>query len=408
MNIKKTLCLLLALFTVVILFNFRNIVKVLDRDNFAWFYISEPDYAKRRAIRAQKAKGRIIIGAAGSWNSEKDKPIIQGIELAVDEINSTGGLLGREIELVVKSDMNDENTGEMIAQEFCSNLDMVAVIGHTSSSISRSTAVLYDTDGLVMITPFSTTRKLMPDKYRGFIFMNIPDNMKSARLLMEYMHARGCRNLIIFSDMDGYSSDMGGAVQKKAHIIGIDITDKRLFDYTCNKVYFDKILAEIKRLYTDTFDSILIIGPPDKAALIMKAASEADIKVTYYGTDTMFNKAFIGAAGEIAEGTTVCWYDITRGSPEAIKKLRQDFKSKYGHEPEYSVILGYDTVMVLANAIREAGSTVPAKIAEALREKTYAGLFGPTKFAAGGELIQDRTALFEVKDGRFVQVDEAK
>jgi branched-chain amino acid transport system substrate-binding protein len=404
MNMKKAFYLLLAVFGVFLLFNLGKIIKVLDKNNLAWFYISEPDYAKRRAKRAEKTKGRIVIGATGSWNLEKDKPVLQGIELAVDEINSAGGLLGREVELIVKSDMGDENIGEAIAQEFCSNLDMVAVIGHTDSSISRSTAVLYDTGGLVMITPFSTTRKLMPDKYRGFIFMNIPDNRKAARLLMKYMRAAGRRNLIIFSDVDEYSSDMGDAVQEQAHVIGLDIIERSLFDYTCNKVYFARKLAEIKRLYSDAFDSILVIGQPDKAAMIMEAASEVGIDVPFYGTDTIFNKAFIDAAGEKAEGMTVCWYDMDRGSPDAVEKFRRDFKSKYGYGPEDSAMMGYDTMMVLADAIEKAGSTVPAKIAETLRENTYIGLFGPTKFDAGGELIQDRAALFKMKDGRFVQI----
>src|ERR1700750_1136015 len=89
----------------------------------------------QRAKRAEHGTGPVVVGAAWPWEARKNVLYAQGMELAVDELNQGGGVLGRPLSILKADDHENVDEGRLIAQQFGSNPDVVAVIGHLQSYV---------------------------------------------------------------------------------------------------------------------------------------------------------------------------------------------------------------------------------------------------------------------------------
>ena len=401
---KKLIYLLVGLLTIAcIIFYHNSISKVLNVTNFAWLSFSEANPLKERAARAEKGEGDIIIGIAGPWKIPHFRSVLDGVRLAADETNASGGILGRRIVLMESDDQGREDIGEMIAQKFCNNMDMTAVLGHMTSSVSKSAAVLYDYNGLLMMTPISTDAKVLSYRPNGLIFRNSPVSEEYAKTLMEFIRMAGFIKLIIYNDNDDNYIDLADMVCKYAHTEGVFIMDRRGFDSTSNDVYFNRDLEEWKLVYGGDFDSILIIGPVDKTAKVLKEARALGMTEQIFSMD-ISPDVLIKISGKMDEGVIISSFDISDGPVGPREHFRENFMKKFGHEPDNNAMRGYNTLKVIANAIALAGSTVPSKIAAALVSKTYQGLFGPVSFDHKGELVQERCAIYKIKNSKAIKL----
>jgi len=280
---------------------------------------------------------------------------------------------------------------------------MVTVLGHMTSSVSKSTAVLYDYNGLLMITPISTDAKVLSYRPNGLIFRNSPTSEEYAKTLMEFIRMAGFIKLIIYSDSDDNYIDLADMVCTYAHAEGVFIMDRRRFDSTSNDVYFKRDLEEWKLVYGGEFDSILIIGPVDKTAEVLKEVRALGMTEQLFSMD-ISPDVFIKISGKMAEDVIISSFDATDGPAGPREHFREDFIKKFGHEPDYYAMRGYDTLKVIANAIGSASSTVPSRIATALVNKTYQGLFGPVSFDHKGELVQKRCTIYKIKNSKAIKL----
>ena len=129
--------------------------------------------AIQRGNRARKNKSDIIkIAAASPWGQERNL-LKQGIEMAKEEINNSGGLLGKQLDIIYFDDDNSMNTGQSVAYQIASDEDIIAVLGHSASSVSISNSLLYHYYGLLMLSPLSTSSRLTTQGF-NMIFRNIP------------------------------------------------------------------------------------------------------------------------------------------------------------------------------------------------------------------------------------------
>ena len=145
--------------------------------------------AIQRGNRARKNKSDIIkIAAASPWGQERNL-LKQGIEMAKEEINNSGGLLGKQLDILYFDDDNSMNTGQSVAYQIASDEDIVAVLGHSASSVSISNALLYHYYGLLMLSPLSTSSRLTTQGF-NMIFRNIQQIVYLHRKRQTYVRKR--------------------------------------------------------------------------------------------------------------------------------------------------------------------------------------------------------------------------
>ena len=313
-----------------------------------------------RAVMAAKNQGDIVIGAAWPF-AKNDGGLWQGVELAVEELNASGGINGQQIRIIKKDDDSSVTKGMAIAQEFAENPEVVAVIGHRNSYISLPAASIYEKAGLVMLTPASTAPELTQQGYK-YVFRSIPSDAEIARQLAVYAASRGLKRIAIYYVDDSYGRGLANAFEDSAVETGIDVVDRISY-------YGDlKGLADLRRKWEALgYNAVFVADSAKGGAQFINDARRAGITMPFLAGNTMDSPNFCKLAGVAAEGTVVgTVFNPFDARPE-VQKFIQAFRAKYQKEPTQYTAQGYDAVKLLAAAVQKAGSTEPPKVAEALR-----------------------------------------
>ncbi len=357
--------------------------------------------AERRAFRAEHAKGEIIIGAA--YPGTKRLTVFrQGIEMAAEEVNAAGGVLGRKVRLVFRDDERSLSQGMMIAEEFGNNMDMVAFIGHIHSDISVPVSILYDYYGLLMMSPVSTAPKLTRQGFQ-LVFRNIPDNQGFAIRLADLSHSQGFKRMMIYNVRDEFGRTLANAFEARAWTLGIEILDRSEYSNSATTDNLKKSLTHWKEYYS--FDAIFLAGLLPQSATIISTARSVGITVPIV-TSNPVTKKLLKIAGEAAEGTLLVSSFEYRDPDPLVQKFTKVFGEKYGVQPSAAAAQGYDALKVLAYAMTKARSTVPAKVAEVLHStKNWHGVTGYTTFDKKGDVVGKEMNWLVVRNGKYEYID---
>lgn len=366
---------------------------------------SSDSIAEKRAQRAENATGEIIIGAVGPWQAESDL-VLQGVAMAVAEINQAGGLLqGRRIRICAEDDQRSIDSGQIIAQQFAENLDMVAVIGHANSFISIPASIMYQYYGLVMLSPSSTSNRLTQQGYDK-VFRNIPNNSMFGQSQARYCSDKGLNRLLIYHLKDDYAQDLSNAFEIAAGELGLTVVDRLSYDSFSDSRHFRNDLEYWSNTFE--FDAIFLAGLMPQAARVVTEIRKQGVTVPIIASDALNTPQLFSEAGRYAQGVcTASIYHPSLQNPKN-KAFVKKYIQKFGIMPGYDVAQGYDAVYVLAAAITKAQSTVPAKIADALRHlEGYEGVSGSYSFDENGDVRNRRIYTLMAEDGLFKLMDES-
>ena len=362
------------------------------------------DKQEERDNRARDSKGDILIGAAGPWQILRDDNdyLADGIKMAVEEINNSGGVLGRKIKIVWKDDEGTIRQGKIVAGELCENPDVVAVIGHVNSSVAISSSVLYNHYGIVMLSPMATAPSLTKRAGVDMIFRTIASDTMIAKVLAEYATNTGFKNrafidnIVIYNEDDIYGNELAKAFAGFMNNAGIRTVARRVFGMDANNVFFKKDLAHVEELYH--FDSIFIASINSQAIMIIKEAAKLGIDVQVICAQGVEGNELISRAGDVADGVVYC----STFNPETKRKKAVDFikkfREKFGRNPDDDAVQGYDAVYVLTNAMKNANSSAPTDIATALHKITYDGVAGIISFDKKGDLIDGNIVIMKIEE----------
>ena len=360
--------------------------------------------AEERAKLAEKAHGEIIIGAAAPWSHIQDR-LWEGIQMAVQEINNKGGVLGRKIRVIGGDDEASGTKGQSIAQQFAETKDMVAVIGHYNSYVTVPISIIYEYYGLLMLTPMSTSPKLTQQGFK-LIFRNIPDDNAFGRELADFCANRGYKSVVIYHANDDYGIGLANAFEMQSEKNGIAILDRLAYDSLYSPRMFRKDLTYWKENYY--FDAIFLAGVNPQVAEFIREARKLRIMVPVVGGDGLDSPELIQIAGTNANNTFIGSVFQPERPDKKTVEFVEAFRSKFKATPDTAAAQGYDAVQVIAHAIKKAGSTVPYKIADALHAtKNWEGVTGAHTFDEKGEVVDKEISIKVFRDGRF-QYDSSR
>ncbi len=351
-----------------------------------------------RAKRAASAKGEIVIGAVWPWNGHKGS-LWQGIELAAEEINATGGVLGRPVRIVKQNDDASLAKGRLIAQQFSEDLDMVAVIGHLNSYIALPASSMYQAAGLVYLTPGASDYQINLQGH-SLVFRSSPSNRSIGARAAEYMAAQGYRRVAIAYVKDKTSRGMANYFEQRARELGLTIVDRR--SYAVNAEEFGQLAYSWKDLYQ--FDALFLAGNMPVAGQLIKALRASGVSVPIVGGDGMDTPQLL-AMGKLADGIVVPEiYDADTRQP-IVAGFEARFRKRYGLTPDTFAAQGYDALMLVTHGMRQANTTVPKDVARALQStRSWQGVTGDVSFDELGDMPAHKFGQKIVRDGQFVRV----
>jgi len=365
------------------------------------------DTAVRRSRRAEKKQGDILIGAVAPWQKVAEHGHLDwnGIELAVKQVNAGGGIDGRKVRIVKKDDQASVNTGINIAQEFADDLDITAVIGHAYSFITMPASVIYEFNGVTMISPTASTPALTQRNFK-YIFRVIPDDNDMGMQIAKYAHQAGYRKIVIYYIKHGYGLSLANAFEQKAEELGIQILDRLSYDSITKANVFYDVFSDWKENYS--FDAVFLAARnPMQGAKIMIQARKAGVTVPFISGDALNSRKLIDAGGKAVEGTLVPSYYNPYSREPQVRKFIQEFEKEYHTPPDTWAALYYDAASVLLHAMATAGTADPVKVSETLhRIRDFPGITGTINFTEHGDVTGKKLYIKIVKDGRFQYVEK--
>jgi branched-chain amino acid transport system substrate-binding protein len=359
--------------------------------------------AQQRARQLAGSKGAVLVAVA--WPLKLGKAsLVQGVDLAVEEINGSGGVLaGRPLKILYKDDASSLSKGRLVAQEIADDREVAAVIGHLNTYVTLPASAIYERAGLVMITPGASGQKIT-ERGAKMVFRSLPSNRDQGRQIGDYAAAQGYKSVAIYYIKNDYGIDLANYFEQRAHEMGIAIADRR--SYKVDGDDHAALLAEWAAFLKT--DAVFLCGSLPESAQILRDARAVGLKIPVFGAAGLDSPDLIRLGGADVEGTVVfSLFNVGDPRPE-VRAFGERFRKKFGVLPDSTAAQGYDAVQLLAQAMKRAGSIVPAQVAAALRAtRDYHGVTGPSTYSETGDPVAKRLAKVVVRDGEFVYFEHS-
>jgi branched-chain amino acid transport system substrate-binding protein len=299
----------------------------------------------------------------------------RGVALAVDELNDHGGILGREIEFLVEDIQSKPGESSTAVKKLIARDGVVAVLGGNASTNSLEAAPVCQAAHVPMIAISSTNPKVtaMGSYIFRACFIDSFQGAVLAKFSRDTLHAQ--RVALLTSVSAPYSVGLSRVFRERFTAAGGEIVAEQ--KYTEGDKDFRAQLTAIKALAPD---AIAATGYYTEAALICRQARELGLNLPIIGGDGWEAPQLIYLGGTAVEGTYYSTHYSAESPAPEVQAFIRKFKARYdGETPDAVAALGYDAMMLLADAITRAGTTDGPKVRDALAAtKNFPGVTGRT------------------------------
>jgi branched-chain amino acid transport system substrate-binding protein len=354
---------------------------------------------------AADSTAEVLVAIPFPWASYGETFFRDGLSMAVDEVNATGGVHGRRLRLLPFDDKSNVEEARRVAQRIAADPRVMAVIGHLQSSITVPTAAIYDRAGLVLLAPTSTDEALTQQGYTR-VFRPTFTQDAVGRALARWAADRGLRRLGIYYVRDRYGRGMANAFEAQARELGLAISGRE--SYAAGEVVTTSTVAARLRAWSAIgIDGVLVAGELPSAATIVRGIHTADSTLLVLGGDAMSLPSML-ATGAAAEGALIAAVYHPSEPRPAVEQFTGAYQRRFGREPDAVAAVGYDAIRLLAAAMRAAPSVAPADVAVALRQlRNWSGVTGSVAFDSLGNAIDKHFLKVRIRAGQFVFVESA-
>jgi branched-chain amino acid transport system substrate-binding protein len=323
-----------------------------------------------------------------------------GTRLAIDDINAAGGVLGKKIQLLTEDDQSQAGQPATVVRKLISSDGVVAILGEVASSRSLEAAPICQENKIPMISPASTNPKVTEvgdyifrvcfiDPFQGTVMANFARKtlkLKTAAILKETSSDYSVGLAKFFKE--GFTRDGGQIVAEENYSHG----DK---DFS----------AQLTAIKAANPEGIFVPGYYTEVGLIALQARQLGITVPLFGGDGWESSALVPIGGKALEGCYFSTHFSPQSTSSAVQNFVKEYEAKYNETPDAMAALGYDSAMILADAMKRAGSTDGAKVRDALAAtKDFPGVTGNITIDADRNASKPAVIL-EIKNSQFKYVE---
>ncbi|MBD8529467.1 MULTISPECIES: ABC transporter substrate-binding protein [unclassified Massilia] len=361
------------------------------------------------------AQEPIKIGVSGPFtggSAPMGVSMRDGVKLAVNEINAAGGVLGRKIQLIERDDEAKNERGVQIAQELINKERVVATVGYINTGVAQASQRFYQQAQIPVMNNVATgsiITQQFATQPMNFVFRNsASDQIQSQMIVDEAITRRGFKKVAILADSTNYGqlgrADLEKALEKKG------VKPVAVEKYNLQDVDMTSQLLKAKQAGAE---AVLTYGIGPELAQIANGMEKLGWKVPMVGSWTLSMANFVDNAGKNGEGTRMPQTFIQEPNTPKRKAFIDAYVKAYnppgGRMPSaVSAAQGYDSIYLLAAAMKQANSTEGPKIVAALENlntkvegvvTTYDKPYTKTDHEA---INFNNTVFGEVRGGRVV------
>ncbi|HEY8972695.1 MAG TPA: ABC transporter substrate-binding protein [Burkholderiaceae bacterium] len=315
----------------------------------------------------------IKIGVDGPFtggSSSMGVSMRDGVRLAADEINKAGGVLGRQIQLVERDDEAKNERGAQIAQELINKEHVVAVVGYINTGVGLASERFFQDAKIPVMNNVATGSVLthqFDDQPENYVFRNSAnDSIQAPMIVEEAITRRGFKKVAILADSTNYGQLGRADLEKALALKGVKPVAVEKFN-----IKDVDMTAQLLKAKEAGAEVVLTYGIGPELAQIANGMTKLGWKVPMIGSWTLSMANYIDNAGPGGEGArmpqTFIQEPTTPKRQSFIISYLKTFAPKNNRmDSPVSAAQGYDSVYLLAAAIKQAGSTDGPKIREAL------------------------------------------
>jgi len=335
-----------------------------------------------------------LTGEVASYGQKAKR----GIEMAVEDQNAKGGLLGKQIAVDFQDDRNDKKEAVSIMTKFASIDKMPVVFGSAGSGVSLAIVPLANRYKVILISPISSSSQLSTEG-GDFFFRTCPADDLQAEILSQWVFESGHRNVAVIYTNNSWGQPLAEGFQEKFKALGGQVLTSDGVQE--NAADFRTIITKLKRI--DNLDAIVSPTYPKEGGIFVRQVKELGIEVPLFGGDNWGSPEFLNIAGDAAEG--VFYTSPSESTTPEFSDFTQQYEAKYNEKPDVFGGYSYDAAIAIFRAVEKARSTDPSKIRQALLEVTFTGVSGDIAFRSNGDLQSEAFARKSIKNGQAVDVE---
>lgn len=351
---------------------------------------------------AGMAGDTIKIGVAGAHSGDLASyglPTVNAVRLVVDEVNAKGGINGKKVELLIEDDMCKPEIATNSATKLVSQGAEV-VLGHICSGATKAALPIYKSAGIVLVSPSATNPELTQSGEYPNFFRTIASDDMQAKAEVDYaVNTLGAKKIAVIHDKGDYGKGLAeyakGFIEKsgKAEVVLYEGLTPGAVDYS----------AIVQKIKQSQADAVVFGGYHPEASKIVSMMRKKRLVTTFLSDDGVKDDTFIKVAGKDAEGVYATGPKDTTQNPLSQAAVAAHRKV-YNSDPGAFYVNAYSAALAIVNGIEKAGSTEIAALTTALRNEKVETPVGAIHFDEKGDAVGVGFAMYQVKDGKFIEV----
>jgi branched-chain amino acid transport system substrate-binding protein len=321
-----------------------------------------------------------------------------GVILAVEEINNAGGVNGRKLKLFTEDDQSKPEEAANAVSKLISQKQVVAVIGEVASSRSLAAAPICQANKIPMITPSSTNPEVTKkgDYIFRVCFIDPYQGQALARFVANDLKLK--RTAILRDVKNDYSVGLANFFAEEYKKLGGQIVGDQSYSEGDSD-----FRAQLTALKSGNPEVLFVPGYYTEIGQIARQARDLGIKQPLVGGDGWESPRLIEIGGEALNGSYYANHYFVEDPNPSVQDFVKKYQAKHGNEkPDSMAALGYDATMILADAMRRAGSTDGAAIRDQIAKTVnYKGVTGTISIDPERN-AQKPLVIIEIRDGKPV------
>jgi len=323
-----------------------------------------------------------------------------GVQLAVDKINASGGVAGRQIELIIRDDLGVPEVAKKVDRELI-DAGVVAIIGHATSAQTVAGLEVTNPARVVLLGP-TISSPALTGKYEYF-FRVYPTFSNSAQAFAKHIYQnRKLTKLAIIYDTDNaaFSKTYRNIFAGKYLALGGILTDDVSFS-SAAKTNIDLLLPKLR---AGNPAGILMIAADVDAALIAQRIRLTGWQVPLFSSAWAQTATLIYNGGKAVEGMELEQaYALSSQAPDFLD-FKKRYQDRYGDFPSFGAAYGYEAAEVLAAALQKSDGQAEGLRQALLGIRDFRGLIDTFSFNQYGDVVRP-FYLSVIRNGNFMIID---
>ena len=322
-----------------------------------------------------------------------------GGEMAVEDINAAGGVLGKKLDLDIGDDACDPKQAVAVANQMV-GAEVALLAGHYCSGSSIPASGVYKDANMVQISPASTNPALTDDRAGPNIYRVCGRDDQQGGVAGKYLASNFAdKNIAMIQDKTAYGKGLADETKKAMNDAG---KQEVLYEaYTAGEKDYSALVSKLKQANVDV---LFLGGYHTEAGLIVRQMRDQGMNAILMGGDALITQEYWSITGDAGEGTLMTFSPDPRKNPAAAEVVKR-FKEK-GIEPEGYVLYTYAALQAWKQAAEKAGTTEAAEVVKALNGNEFDTVVGKFRFNDKGDPNLPPYAVYRWSKGTYNQITE--